>query len=406
MKVPQQPEVNVGMVGHVDHGKTTLTQTLTGEWTDKHSEEIKRGISIKLGYADTAVYRDPELPEPDCYSIAETHPTSGKKCTLERAISFVDVPGHETLMAIMLGGTSLMNGALLLVAANEPCPQPQTREHLMALEIMGMERIIVVQNKVDLVSDARAKESAEEIRHFVAGTVAEKAPIIPVSAHHNANIDALIGAMEHLIPSPKVDTTLPMRLIVARSFDINKPGTLPQNLVGGVLGGSVLQGELAAGQEIEIQPENKGPRGYEGLVTRVNSLVSGGRTMKKVHPGGLVGLATDLDPAKTKGDSMLGKIVGVPGTLPPVRESLTLGITLLERVAGSAGEQQVDNLRANEPVLLNAGSATTVGMVRSARDKIVDLHLKLPLCVDDGARVAVSRRLGGRFRLIGFGVVQ
>jgi len=406
MKVPQQPEVNVGMVGHVDHGKTTLTKALTGEWTDKHSEEIKRGISIKLGYADCAIYQDTALPEPECYSTADVNPTSGTTAKLLRTISIVDVPGHETLMAIMLSGTALMHGALLLIAANERCPQPQTREHLMALEIMGMPNLIIVQNKVDLVDDAKAQANAEEIRAFVTGTCAEKAPIIPVSAHHDANIDALIAAIQRQIPTPTLDASRPVRMVVARSFDVNKPGSKIQELVGGVLGGSIMQGVLKEGAEIEISPGVKGPSGWEGQFTTANSLITGSTRATSVHPGGLVGVATDLDPALTKGDAMLGKLVGLPGSLPPVRESVTLDITLLERVVGTAEDLKVEAVRTNEPVMLNVGAATTVGTARSVRDSVVELTLKIPLCVDSGARVAVSRRLGGRFRLIGYGVVS
>ena len=147
-----QPSVNIGMVGHVDHGKSTLTLALTGTRTDVHSEEIKRGISIKLGYADVPVYKCTDESGEEVYS--------GKKlndsCELSRVISIVDAPGHETLMATMLSGSSIMNGALLVIAANEKCPQPQTREHLIALDIMGINNIVVVQNKIDLVTRERA----------------------------------------------------------------------------------------------------------------------------------------------------------------------------------------------------------------------------------------------------------
>ncbi len=153
-RLPRQPEVNIGLVGHVDHGKTTLTQALSGVWTDTHSEERKRGISIKLGYADTAFYR---TDDGDHYPIGR-RPGGGEDQDneLQRVVSCVDAPGHETLMAIMITGASLMDGALLMVAANEACPQPQTREHLMALEIAGIRNSVVVQNKIDLVSRERA----------------------------------------------------------------------------------------------------------------------------------------------------------------------------------------------------------------------------------------------------------
>lgn len=192
MKVPKQPEINIGMIGHVDHGKTTLTKALSGEWTDRHSEEVKRGISIRLGYADVAFYKCPKCEGAAAYCTDKKCPNCGSETEFVRAVSFVDAPGHETLMATMLSGAALMDGALLLVAANEHCPQPQTKEHLMALSIVGIDKIVIVQNKVDIVTQERALENYREIKEFVKGTIAENAPIIPVSAQSGVNIDLLI----------------------------------------------------------------------------------------------------------------------------------------------------------------------------------------------------------------------
>ncbi|MGI0068427.1 MAG: translation initiation factor IF-2 subunit gamma, partial [Thermoplasmata archaeon] len=254
MKVPHQPEVNIGLVGHVDHGKTTLTQALTGEWSDRHSEELKRGISIKLGYADAAFYRCPNCPPPACFGVDPKCANCGGEAKFLRAVSFVDAPGHEALMATMLSGAALMDGGLLLIAANEPVPQPQTREHLYALDIIGVRKVVVVQNKIDLLSIEAAQENFRQIREFLAGSPIASAPVVPISANHRVNIDALIGAIEETIPTPKRDRSKPPLMYVARSFDINRPGTRPQDLRGGVLGGSLVQGHLKVGDEIEIRP--------------------------------------------------------------------------------------------------------------------------------------------------------
>ena len=149
------PSVNIGVVGHVDHGKTTLVYALTGTWTDRHSEEMKRGISIRLGYADATFYKCEKCEGIDAYSTKPDCPC-GEKGTPFRSISFVDAPGHETLMATMLSGSALMDGAMLVIAANEKCPQPQTKEHLMALELVGIKNIVIVQNKIDVVSQKEA----------------------------------------------------------------------------------------------------------------------------------------------------------------------------------------------------------------------------------------------------------
>ena len=408
MKVPAQPVANIGMVGHVDHGKTTLTKALTGEWTDRHSEEIKRGISIKLGYADTAFYKCPTCAEPACYSTKKTCPVCGGKTELLRCVSFVDSPGHETLMATMICGAALMNGALLLIAANEPCPQPQTREHLMALGIIGIKNIVIVQNKIDIVNEQQAEENFRQIREFTKGTIAEGAPIVPVSAHHDANIDVLIMTIEKVIPTPKLDAGRSPKMYVARSFDVNLPGATPDQLRGGVVGGSIIEGTLNTGDEIEIRPGLKSPdkkTRWEPILTTVSSLMSGGRQVKSVQPGGLVGIGTELDPFLTKSDSLVGNMLGYPGKLPDVMESFSLRIHLLERTVGMEEDVEVKDIRTKEPLMLNVGVATTVGVVNTVQKDNCNVTLKLPVCAEKGQRVAISRKLGGRWRLIGYGEI-
>ena len=410
MKVPTQPETNIGMIGHVDHGKTMLTKALTGEWTDRHSEEVKRGISIRLGYADVAFYKCKNCDEPQCYTNQPTCPNCKGECELLRSVSFVDAPGHETLMATMLSGAAIMNGALLLVAANEKCPQPQTREHLMALSIIGVDKVIVVQNKIDIVTKDEAKQNYKEIQEFVKGTIAEKASIIPISAHHDVNIDSLIMAIEKNIPTPKWDKSKPARMYVARSFDVNVPGTKIDKLKGGVIGGSLTQGKVKLGDEIELKPGRKTEtsRGvtWEPVMTKVRSLFAGGAALDSAGPGGLIAIGTGLDPTFTKSDSLVGRIAGVPGSLPPIQNALTIETELMKRVVGVSSELAVENLKTNEPLMLSVGTATTVGIVTSGRSDSAEIGLKIPVCTDKGQRIAISRRIAGKWRLIGYGVVR
>jgi len=397
-----QPEANIGLVGHVDHGKTTLVQALSGEWTDQHSEEMKRGISIRLGYADTTFRRCPGDP-PDCYTVEETCPDGSESETVRR-ISFVDAPGHETLMATMLSGASLMDGAVLVISANEPCPQPQTEEHLMALDIIGVENIVIAQNKIDLVSRERAKENYEEIKGFVEGTVAEDAPIVPLSAQQEVNIDRLIQAIEDEIPTPERDPEASSRMYAARSFDVNRPGTLIDEIKGGVVGGSLVQGVLHTDDEIEILPGTEQDDNWTPIQTTVRSLMAANEPVEEARPGGLLGVGTGLDPSLTKGDALAGQVVGEPGTLPPVHHEFTVEVDLLDRVVG--GEGEVEDISTGEPLMLSVGTATTVGSVTSARKGECEVRLKRPVCAEEGSKMAINRRVGSRWRLIGVGAVK
>ena len=402
--LPRQPEVNIGMVGHVDHGKTTIVEAITGVWAARHSEELRRGITIKLGYADAPIYRCPVCGEPENYSTSPVCPHCGADTEFQRGLSFVDAPGHEALMATMLSGAAVMDGAVLVIAADEPCPQPQTREHLAALEIMGIEHIVIAQNKIDIVSKERALESYQEILKFVEGTVAEGAPIIPVSAQRKANIDALLWAMECYIPTPERDPSKPPRMYVVRSFDVNKPGTPAEKLVGGVIGGSIVQGKFRVGDEIEIRPGVKVGKAYEPLFTEITSLHAGGRQVEEASCGGLVGVGTKLDPSLTKADGLVGNVAGKPDTLPPVRHELTIEAHLFERAVGTKDMVKVEAIRKGEALLLDVATAVTAGVVTRVSGDTVELKLSRPVCAEDGARVALSRRIG-RWRLIGYGVI-
>ncbi|MEM3675921.1 MAG: translation initiation factor IF-2 subunit gamma, partial [Thermoplasmataceae archaeon] len=383
----------------------TLTKALTGIKTDIHSEEIKRGISIKLGYADAPIYRCFDSSGNPVYSR-----TNDGNCELVKVVSFVDAPGHETLMATMLSGSAIMNGALLVIAANEKCPQPQTREHLTALEIMGITSIIVVQNKIDLVTRERAIESYNEIKAFLKGSIAENAPVIPVSAYHNTNIDALLQAIATLIPEPSQKIDMDPIMYVARSFDINKPGTPPEKLIGGVLGGSLVQGKLRVGNEIEIVPgiqtSKGGKQAWENVVTSITSLMSGKYSYEEIKPGGLAAVGTKLDPFLTKGDSFTGRVIGMAGKVPPTIFNITLDSHLLRRVVGFQEELKVDPIKTKENLMLTVGTSNTVGIVTTVRGNTIEISLKYPVAAFEGERVAIGRRIANRWRLIGYGNIK
>ncbi|MDW0140209.1 MAG: translation initiation factor IF-2 subunit gamma [Nitrososphaeraceae archaeon] len=401
-----QPCVNIGTSGHVDHGKTTLVEAITGVWTSAHSEELRRGITIKIGYADAAFYKCPQCPPPVCYDTQPQCINCGGKSELLRVVSFVDSPGHESLMANMLSGAALMDGAILVMAANENVPQPQTREHLLALSVLGIQQIVLVQNKADLAEYEEALDNYRQIKDFVKGSIAEKAPIIPVSAQHKLNIDALIEAIEKTIKTPaRIKNAEPI-MHVLRSFDVNKPGSPITQVKGGIIGGALVQGQLNIADEIEIRPgvldEKKGK--YDPITSQVSTLGTGAGLVKSVRPGGLVAIGTKLDPTYTKSDSLIGSVVGKPGKLPKDVEDITIDVVLFDTAVGTAEMVKVEPLKAKEPIRLNIGTAAASGYVTNVRDSKVEVKLKKPVCLMPKSRVAISRRIAERWRLIGSGI--
>lgn len=406
---PIQPEINIGLVGHVDHGKTTLTETLTGRWTDTHSEEIKKGITIRLGYADSVFRKCNECEEPECFTVYDKC-ANGHDSAPVRKVSFVDAPGHESLMATMLSGATLMDGALLLIAANEDCPQPQTKEHLTALQIIGIENVIIVQNKIDLATKDQIMKNYKQIKEFVKGTSYEKAPIIPISAQQKVNVDVLIDSIEKFLSTKKHDPKKDPLMYVARSFDVNRPGTEIDSIHGGVLGGSIKQGILKKGDKIEILPgrkiEKQGRIFWEALTTQIEDIKTGGLSVTTADPGGSIGLMTALDPSVVKSDSLTGSVVGHVGKLPQIHDSITLELHLLDRVVGAKDGLVVDPIKPKEMLMLNVNTAATVGIVSEIKKNVVKCKLTLPICAEFGSRVTISRRLGVRWRLIGYGVMK
>jgi len=401
----QQPDLNIGIVGHIDHGKTTLLHKLSNVWASKHSEELKRGITIKLGYADTFIRKCKK-----CKKIVSTEKCEcGGETEILRYVSFVDAPGHEMLMATMLSGASIVDAAVLVIASNESCPQPQTKEHLVAIQAKGIKNIIIVQSKIDLVSKEEVLKNYQEIKDFVKGTVAENATILPVSAKQNINIDVLLEKILE-IPAPERDTKSSPLFLIARSFDVNKPGTNVQKLLGGVFGGTLKQGTLKEGDKVEIRPgiiEEKGGKvEFKPVKTTISDIVSGKIHLKEAGPSGSLAISTLLDPFLTKGDSLAGNVLGIEGKVPSVVYEIKLRTSLFDKVVGAKKETLVDPLKMNENLLLSINTSVTIGIISSTNKKETTLKLKLPVVAIKGSNIGIARNIQGRWRLIGYGIVE
>ena len=388
------PEINVGVVGHIDHGKTTLLKRLTGKFTDTHSEELKRGITIKLGYADMTIYKDKE------YNIE-------KKGKPVKYVSFIDAPGHEMLMATMLSGAAIIDAAILVIAANEGI-KPQTKEHFMALQAKKIKKIIIVQNKIDLVTKEKALENYKKIKEFVKETPYENSKIIPISAQQGININKVLEEISN-IELPKKDETKEPIFLIARSFDINKPGTEIKNLKGGVLGGILKQGKLKVGDEIEIKPgiiiKKNNVKTYEKLNTKILSLHKGEENVKEIHPGVSISIETELDPYLTKTDSLTGSILSTKNNLPEITNTVKLKSEIFKEVLGSDKKERVEEIKTKEMLMLSVNTTITVGTVEKINKDEIELNLNIPIVAIKGDNVGIARNIQNHWRLIGFGEI-
>lgn len=388
------PSLNIGVVGHIDHGKTTLLGRLTGKFTDTHSEELKRGITIKLGYADITIFEDK----------GKFNIKSGKPV---RYISFIDAPGHEMLMATMLSGAAIIEAAILVIAANEGI-KPQTREHFMALQAKKIQNIIIVQNKIDLVSKEQALKNYKEIKNFTKGTIAENAPIIPISAQQGVNIESLLEEI-YKINVPEKDIKSKPIFLVARSFDINKPGKKIQDLNGGVLGGILKKGILKVGDEIEIKPglseKKHNQQIYKTLTTKILSLHKGNESVKEVNPGASISIETSLDPSLTKTDALTGCMVSTKESLPEITNQVKIKYELFKEVLGIENKKQVESIKSKEMLMLSVNTTITVGIVEKISGNEIELSLNIPIVALQGDNVGIARNIDNHWRLIGFGEI-
>ncbi len=395
MTKTELPELNVGVMGHIDHGKTTLLSRLTGKFADTHSEELKRGITIKLGYADTTIYQD-----------GKTFNNQGKGKPV-RYVSFIDAPGHEMLMATMLSGAAIIDAAILVIAANEGI-KPQTREHFIALQAKKIKNIIIIQNKIDLVSKEQALKNYKEIKDFIKGTSAENAVIIPVSAQQEVNIEKIFEELCEL-EIPKRETNTEPIFLIARSFDINRPGTLIKNLKGGVLGGILKKGKLKVGDEIEIKPglsiKKANQESYQTLTTKILSLHKGKNQVNEINPGSSISIETSLDPFLTKTDSLTGCVVGLKNTLPDITNTLKIKTQLFKEVLGIQEHKDIEPIKTKEMLMLNVNTIITVGTVEKISADEIELNLNIPIVALKNDNAGIARNIDGHWRLIGFGEI-
>ncbi|KAF5950666.1 hypothetical protein HYC85_012659 [Camellia sinensis] len=430
--ISRQATINIGTIGHVAHGKSTVVKAISGVQTVRFKNELERNITIKLGYANAKIYKceDDRCPRPMCYKAYGSGKEDNPMCDvpgfencrmkLLRHVSFVDCPGHDILMATMLNGAAIMDGALLLIAANESCPQPQTSEHLAAVEIMRLQHIIILQNKVDLIQENVAINQHEAIQKFIQGTVADGAPVIPVSAQLKYNIDVVCEYIVKKIPIPERNFISPPNMIVIRSFDVNKPGFEVDEIKGGVAGGSILK----VNQYIEVRPgivvkDESGNIKCTPIYSRIVSLYAEQNELQFAVPGGLIGVGTTMDPTLTRADRLVGQVLGEVGSLPEVfvesRERLNLNINvnffLLRRLLGvrtkgTERQGKVSKLAKAEILMLNIGSMSTGARVVAVKNDVAKLQLTSPVCTSKGEKIALSRRVEKHWRLIGWGQIQ
>jgi selenocysteine-specific elongation factor len=302
----------IGTAGHVDHGKSTLVQALTGINPDRLREEQEREMTIDLGFAWLT------LPNGE-------------------SVGIVDVPGHRDFIENMLAGVGGIDAALFVIAADEGV-MPQTREHLAILDLLRIPGGVVALTKIDLIDDPDWLELVQaDVSEALQGTVLDGAPIIPVSARTGQGLAELTAALQEVLARtpPRPDRGRP-RLWIDRVFTIGGFGT--------VVTGTLVDGHLEVGQEVEILPR--------GLRARIRGLQTHKTRIQRAVPGSRVAInLTGI----SKQDLARGDLVTTPGWLRP---------TTLMDVRLDLLRDAPFPLKHNAFVKFFCGSAETVARVR------------------------------------------
>jgi translation initiation factor 2 subunit 3 len=369
-----QPIVNIGMLGSVSDGKSTTVYSLTGIKTQRHSNELKRNITIKPGYANLKIYKTTEN---------NTSYYSNNNGELVHHISFIDCPGHYQLIVTMMSCIKLMDGIILVVSAAEPLDsKPQLIQHIMAIKMSGLRNIIVLLNKLDLVKKPIAQKRFCELVELLKKYDIEPKVIIPVCMNHGIGVELVLeNIMKYMGPDISNKLSYNPLFLVSRSFDINKVNTEYTGIEGGVLGGSLISGKFKIGDTIEIRPgiigrKPDGTLSHKPHITVINSLKSETTELQIINPGGLIGIGTDIDPYYCKNDNMIGNVIGLKGYLPEVYYDITIKY---DRV--NFGDNEWYPYKHMSMIVI-VGTNSLDGKIIDFNNEYISLNLSKPVCID------------------------
>jgi len=409
--IKMQPTINIGCLGSVTDGKSSMVNTICKIKTQKHSSEHIRNITIKLGYANAKIFKCNNCAEPDCYESFKSNINTAKcslcndEMKLIKHISFVDCPGHNDLLLTMLNGISVMDHSIIVVSAVEAIEtKRQLKEHITAAGISNMKDYIVCLNKLDLIERSMVTQKYHEIKRYLENTPIINAPIIPTSFNRGINKKSLLKYIVENFNEPEKNLDKSPLFVVTRSFDVNKPGCLPTDLSGGILGGSLIEGIIKNNDIIEIRPgiikkTNEGIL-YKPLVTKITKIKSENNILPLVIPGGLIALGTELDSYYTKNDMAVGNICGYPNKLPNVYNKIKIKFCNLENYF----EESKEIIKVKDNVIINYNSTSILAQIENIKDDVILLNLVGRLiCIEKDNILIISRKLKEGCKIIGRG---
>jgi translation initiation factor 2 subunit 3 len=394
-----QPILNIGCLGSVSDGKSTTVEKLTGTKTQRHSSEKIRNITIKPGYANMKIWYN---KEEDIYETTNSQVMNMDNFELVHHLSFVDCPGHQELILTMMSSVSLMKGALVVVAANEDVKKkPQLIQHLAAAKMAGLDKLIILFNKLDLVSKEVAMERKEQLDELLEKLGITPKYIIPTSVNKKIGIQNVIKAIMEVFPPKVEEEDDKIEFKITRSFDINKPGINWDSVEGGVIGGSLITGKLKVGDTIEIRPgrysTNKDGFNVIPIKTKILSIESEKIKLDDIISGGLTAIGTDIDPVYCKDGKLEGSIMGLTGYLPDVYSEITMKINLTDAFDGEWEPKKKDT------IFLQIGNVNTESQVIDIKEDKITFKLSKPSCIPKDSLILICSDNNEILRIVGYG---
>lgn len=406
-----QPVINIGMVGHVSDGKSTLVKSLTGVKTQRHAKEKESNVTIHIGYANALIYKCEECISPNCYySIGSNQNNTGcrickKTGILMNHISFVDCPGHNSFMGTMMNGTSVMDYTITVEStANKTFPAPQTIQHLNIIESNNIKNIAFILNKIDLVNENITMAKLEELDKFKEKYQSSSSPVIPISAAFDINIDVICEILANLKKPERITDSDKLRMNIIRSFNTNIPGTPIDELKGGVVGGSIIRGILNIDDEVYIYPGIIYEDSFEPLFVKVQTLFSEKTPLLTASCGGLIGVGLDIDPGLTGGDAIVGNIILKKSKLSNeyVTKNITLKVTLLK-----SQDEILLNENGKCNLILNINTNNVNGKILKKIDEhIFNFELDRPIYIEENDKLSLSIKNIEELQIIGYGTLD
>ena len=379
-----QPILNIGCLGCVSDGKSTLVDKLTGIKTQKHSQEKIRNITIKQGYGNMKIWKD---------NNNNYHTTNYNDYELVNHVSFIDCPGHSDYVKTMLSSTSMMDGVIIVIAVDQPInKKTQLLQHLLVTQVNKINKIIICLNKIDLVEKHVVQSRKEELDELLLQYNIKPFIIIPTCFNKMIGINHVVNSIMTLFNPDEITKKYNDKPLfrISRSFDINKPGTDWNQVVGGIVGGTLVNGTLKVNDEIEIRPGIITKDKWTPIKTKITSIKSDNINLDSIMSGGLVGLGTLIDSFYCKNDLLVGNVIGLVDNLPDVYTNINIIINKINN----------DNFNKNDNLILYIGTNAFNGKITNITDNKLKLELNKPICIDNNDNIIICNNLN---KIIGYG---